>query len=112
MRTAVDSLIVNSPADKPLLLHILVKEQNAAAKQLRQQVQDYIDNVVDPLARSRFMPVIVESYEFIRKNLNWHNESDQQKYRILHHVSCRHIHICEGSLEQTFMLFKSTTVTT
>ena len=63
MRTAVNDLVAHSPADKPLLLHILVKENNAAANQLKAQVQAYIDGLE---SASRFQPVKVESFELIQ----------------------------------------------
>lgn len=61
MRTAVNDLVTHSPADKPLLLHILVKEDDAAAIKLKVRVQNYINTEIDASARSQFLPVNIPS---------------------------------------------------
>jgi hypothetical protein len=63
MKTAVNDLVTKSPTDKPLLLHILVREENAATNQLKAQLQTYIDTILEPSASIRFLPVKIEAFE-------------------------------------------------
>ena len=65
MRPAIDALVSDSPSDKPLRLHILVKELNGDTSALKNDLGDYIDSLPS-VGKNRFDVVEITAFDYIQ----------------------------------------------